>query len=77
MRIRVYQLVMAVFLMSTIQFMTLNKVSASSNDIASYAAKFYGTPVQLPKDSTVRDIYGTSLTSLTSNYQEHRQISLK
>lgn len=44
MRIRVYQLVMAVFLMSTIQFMTLNKVSASSNDIASYAAKFYGTP---------------------------------
>ncbi|WP_432359778.1 NlpC/P60 family protein [Sporosarcina sp. UB5] len=45
MKIRVYQFVMVVFLMSTIQFMSLNKVSAAnSNEIASYAEKFYGTP---------------------------------
>lgn len=47
MKIRVYQLVMAVFLISTIQITTFNKVSAaSSNEIASYAVKFYGTPYQ-------------------------------
>lgn len=45
MKIRVYQIVFAVFLLSLTQFTTFNKVNAaSSNEIASYAEKFYGTP---------------------------------
>ncbi|ARK24115.1 hypothetical protein SporoP37_05080 [Sporosarcina sp. P37] len=45
MKIRVLKLVMAMFLMGTIQFTILNKVSAANSDeIASYAEKFYSTP---------------------------------
>lgn len=45
MRKRFIQILMAVFLISIIPFVSSNKVSAAtSNEIATYAKKFYGTP---------------------------------
>ena len=45
MKNRVIQVLMAVFLISTIPFLTESKVSAATtNEIASYAEKFNGTP---------------------------------
>lgn len=39
------QVLMAVFLVSTLSFMSFNKVSAATpDDIATYAEQFYGTP---------------------------------
>lgn len=45
MRNRFIQILMAVFLISTIPFISSNKVSAATpNEIATYAKQFYGTP---------------------------------
>lgn len=53
MRNRVIQILMAVFIISTIPFISSNKVSAAtSNEIATYAEKLYGTPYKFGGTTT-------------------------
>ena len=50
---RVIQILMAVFLISTIPFISTNKVSAAtSNEIATYAENLYGTPYKFGGTTT-------------------------
>ncbi|WP_338657393.1 C40 family peptidase (plasmid) [Sporosarcina psychrophila] len=50
---RVIQILMAVFLISTIPFISSNKVSAAtSNEIATYAENLYGTPYKFGGTTT-------------------------